>query len=103
MLTCYDARTGQQVYKNRLGGSNGFSASPVAADGRMYFAGEEGDIRVVKAGPEFKLLADNKMGEPCMATPAISNGMIFVRTQHCLYGIGRAQSTRANKRVGDAR
>jgi outer membrane protein assembly factor BamB len=95
MLTCYDARTGQQVYKNRLGGSNGFSASPIAADGRIYFTGEEGDIRVVKVGAEFQLLADNKMGEPCMATPAISNGMIFVRTQHCLFGIGREQSTRA--------
>jgi outer membrane protein assembly factor BamB len=67
----------------------------VAADGRIYFAGEEGDIKVVKAGPEFQLLAENKMGEPCMATPAISNGMIFVRTQHFLYGIGREQSTRA--------
>jgi outer membrane protein assembly factor BamB len=100
MLTCYDARTGQQVYKNRLGGSNGFSASPVAADGRIYLAGAEGDIRVVKAGAEFQLLADNKMGEPCMATPAISNGMIFVRTQHCLYGIGRAQSSRANRAAG---
>jgi outer membrane protein assembly factor BamB len=97
ILTCYDARTGKQVCKNRLGGSDGFSASPVAADGRIYFAGEEGDIRVVMAGPEFRLLADNKMGEPCMATPAISNGMIFVRTQHHLYGIGRTLAARTGK------
>jgi outer membrane protein assembly factor BamB len=89
ILTCYDARTGRQAYKQRLGGSSGYSASPVTADERLYFAGEDGNIRVVKAGPEFQLLADNKMGEPCMATPAISNGMILVRTQQHLYGIGR--------------
>ena len=91
VLACYEARTGREVYKARLGGSNGYSASPVAADGRLYFAGEDGDVRVVKAGPQYQLLADNKMKEPCMATPAISNGMIFIRTQHWLYGIGRQQ------------
>jgi outer membrane protein assembly factor BamB len=102
MLTCYEARTGQQVYKNRLGGSDGFSASPVAADGRIYFAGEDGSIRVVKAGPEFQLLVENKMGEPCMATPAISNGMIFVRTQHYLYGIGHTRAVGRNNAAESA-
>jgi len=91
VLACYEARTGREVYKSRLGGSNGYSASPVAADGRLYFAGEDGDVRVVKAGPQYELLADNKMKEPCMATPAISNGMIFIRTQHWMYGIGRTK------------
>jgi outer membrane protein assembly factor BamB len=91
VLACYEARTGREVYKERLGGLNGYSASPVAADGRLYFAGEDGDVRVVKAGPKYELLADNKMKDPCMATPAISNGMIFIRTQHWLYGIGRTQ------------
>jgi hypothetical protein len=91
VLACYEARTGREVYKTRLGGSNGYSASPVGADGRLYFAGEDGDVRVVKAGPRYQLLADNKMKDPCMATPAISNGMIFIRTQHWLYGIGRQQ------------
>jgi hypothetical protein len=60
----------------------------VAADGRIYFVGEEGDIYVVKAGPEFELLVVNKMGDPCLATPAISGGMIFIRSQHWLFGIG---------------
>ncbi len=91
VLACYEARTGREVYKTRLGGTNGYSASPVAADGRLYFAGEDGDVRVVKAGSQYQLLADNMMKEPCMATPAISNGMIFIRTQHWLYGIGRRQ------------
>jgi dipeptidyl aminopeptidase/acylaminoacyl peptidase len=87
-VTAYEAKTGKQIYQKRLGGSSGYSASPVAADGKLYFTGEDGTIRVVKAGPQFELLAANPMGDVCMATPAISDGMIFVRTQHFLFGIG---------------
>jgi outer membrane protein assembly factor BamB len=90
IVTCYHARTGKQIYKERLG-AGAYSASPVAADGKLYFTSEEGEVRVVKAGPEFALLAINPMGDPCMATPAISDGMIFVRTQHFVYGIGIAR------------
>jgi hypothetical protein len=90
MVTCYDAKTGKQVYKERLGGRGGYTASPVAADGRIYFASEESGVRVIQAGPTFKLLAVNLLGDPCMATPAIADGMIFVRTQHYLFGIGRS-------------
>jgi outer membrane protein assembly factor BamB len=89
IVTCYDAATGKQVYKERLGGGGGYTASPVAADGKIYFSSEEGVVRVVRAGPKFEVLAVNRLGEPCMATPAISDGMIFVRTQHHLFGIGR--------------
>jgi outer membrane protein assembly factor BamB len=92
MLACFEARTGKMLYKTRLGGD--YSASPVAADGRIYFPSEEGDIRVVQAGPEYHVLAVNKMSESCMATPAISDGMIFVRTQHFVYGIGRTEGTK---------
>jgi outer membrane protein assembly factor BamB len=88
ILTAYEARTGKEVYRQRLGGKGGYSASPVAADGRLYFTSEEGEIRVVSAGPEFELLALHTMDDACMATPAIADGMIFVRTQHTLYGIG---------------
>jgi outer membrane protein assembly factor BamB len=88
IVHCYEARTGKEVYRQRLGGSGGYSASPVAADGRIYFASEAGDIRVVRAGPAFELLAVNKMDEPCLATPAISGGKLFVRTQSHLYAIG---------------
>jgi outer membrane protein assembly factor BamB len=91
MLACFEARTGKMLYKNRLGGN--YSASPVAADGRIYFPSEEGDIRVVGAGPSYQVLATNKMDDACMATPAISDGMIFVRTQHFVYGIGRTEGT----------
>jgi len=89
VVTCFEAQTGKQIYKERLGSSGGYTASPVAADGKLYFAGEDGDVRVVRAGPKFELLSVNPLGEPCMATPAISDGMIFIRTQHHLFGIGR--------------
>jgi outer membrane protein assembly factor BamB len=89
-VTCYEAKTGKQVYRQRLGGAGGYTASPVAADGKLYFTSEESGVRVVQAGPKFKLLAVNEMGDACMATPAISDGMIFLRSQHYLFGIGRA-------------
>lgn len=89
LLNCYEARTGKTVYRERLGnGATGFTASAVAADGKLYFTGENGDIYVVQAGAEFKLLATNAMGETCMATPAISDGMLIVRTESHVYAIG---------------
>ena len=90
VFDCYNLQTGEEVYRQRLphqGG--GFSASPVAADGKIYLPGEDGDIFVVKAGPKFELLATNSMSELLMATPAISSGMMFVRTQHHVFAIGR--------------
>jgi hypothetical protein len=89
IVTCYEAQTGKQIYKERLGSSAGYTASPVAADGKLYFTSEESDVRVVRAGPKFELLAINPLGNPCVATPAISDRMIFIRTQHYLFGIGR--------------
>ena len=53
----------------------------------IYFTSEEGEIYVVKAGPEFELLATNSMNDVCMATPAIADGILFIRTQHHLYAI----------------
>jgi len=89
VLTCYEVATGKKLYTERLGGSGGYTASPVAADGKLYFTGEDGAVRVVQAGPAFKMLAKNELGEACLATPAISDGMLFVRTQRHLWGIGR--------------
>lgn len=88
-LTTYDARTGEQHYRLRLSDSQtaAYSASAVAAGGHVYFTSEEGDIRVVKAGPKYELLATNAMDEICMATPAISHGRLFVRTKGNLYCI----------------
>ncbi len=92
VIACYDARTGERIYQQRLGGkgsSYAFTASPVAADGRLYFTSEDGEIFVLKAGPDFEVIATNPMGEVCMATPAISEGMLIVRTLHHIYGIGK--------------
>ncbi len=93
ILTCYVAKTGEQLYKTRIneGKAGGFTASPVAADGKLFFTSEDGDIYVVKAGPEYRLLARNVMGEVCMSPPAISNGLFVVRAQHHVFGIGASK------------
>ena len=67
---------------------SGFSASPVAADGKIYLSNEDGDILVVAAGPTFKHIATNSMGEPLMATPALSGGVMYVRSASSLFAIG---------------
>jgi hypothetical protein len=74
------------VYQTRLP-TGAFSASPVAADGRLYFASETGDVHVLRAGAEYQLLTTNPMDEVVMATPAISDGLLVVRTQNHLVGI----------------
>ncbi len=96
VLTVYKPKTGERLYQQRIGDKGGaYSASPVAADGKVYFASEDGDVFVVKAGPKYELLAANPMGEVMMATPAISDGMIFVRGQNTLFCIAdqRAKSS----------
>ncbi|HKB00571.1 MAG TPA: PQQ-binding-like beta-propeller repeat protein [Gemmataceae bacterium] len=93
VVTCYEAATGMQVYRERIGGLS-YTASPVAADGRVYFVSEQGEVRVVRAGATFELLAVNDMGDVCMACPAISRGALFVRTQHALVALGGKSSAR---------
>jgi len=88
VLAAYDVRTGQRVYQERVAGGGSFSASPVAADGKLYLTSEDGDIHVVKAGPKYELLGTNAMGQVIMATPAISNGVIFVRGLKDVFAIG---------------
>ncbi len=93
ILTAYDAKTGAQVYRERVAGnaSVAFTASPVAADGKLYFPSEDGEVYVVKAGPKFELLATNPMGEVLMATPAIVDGTILFRGRHHLFAIKEAE------------
>ncbi len=92
ILSCYEARTGVLQYKERLpGGSLAFTASLVAADGKIYLTSETGEILVVKAGPEFEILATNEMNEICMATPAISEGTLFFRTRDHLVAVAVSQ------------
>jgi outer membrane protein assembly factor BamB len=86
VLSSYDAKTGALIYQQRLPSS--FSASPVAADGKLYLASEDGDIFVVKAGRQFELLQKNVMGQPLMATPALTQGMLIVRADDAIYALG---------------
>jgi len=88
-LDCYDFETGEQIYREKISHrGSGFSASPVAADGKLYFSSEDGDIFVVKAGPDFEEIAKNDMGELLMASPAISDKLLYIRAQNHLFAIG---------------
>lgn len=88
VVACYDARTGQEFYRERLGsGGMGFTASPVAAEGKLYYASEPGTVFIVRAGRTFELLGRNELGETCLATPALSEGTLFFRTRHHLVAI----------------
>jgi hypothetical protein len=69
-------------------GGSGFSASPVAADGRLYLSNEDGEILVIAAGRTFRQIAANPMGELLMATPALSDGVMYVRSASTLFAIG---------------
>jgi outer membrane protein assembly factor BamB len=89
VLSAYVATTGERVYQERVAGKGGaFSASPVAADGKLYLAGEDGEVFVVRAGRKPEWLATNPMGEVLMATPAISDGLVLVRGLKHLFAIG---------------
>jgi outer membrane protein assembly factor BamB len=88
ILTAYDAKTGERIYRQRVGGGGSFSASPIAADGRLYFSNEDGDVIVVRAGRKYEELAKNPMKEVIMSTPAISDGVIIIRTLGHVFGIG---------------
>jgi outer membrane protein assembly factor BamB len=91
VLGCYNARTGELIYEQRIADKGGsYSASPVAADGKLYLSSEDGEIFVIKTGPKYELLATNRMGEVLMATPAISDGMIFVRGRNHIFGIAES-------------
>jgi outer membrane protein assembly factor BamB len=90
ILTCYRLATGEVQYVDRIPHQgSGFSSSLVASDGRIYLSSEDGDIFVVRAGPRFELLGVNPVGQPLMATPAISSGMMFIRAEQDLFAIGR--------------
>ena len=86
ILTTYDAKTGERIYQERLA-AGGFSASPVAAGGKVYFTSEEGDVFVIRAGRQFERLATNVLGEISMATPAISRDLLILRTRTQLVAV----------------
>jgi outer membrane protein assembly factor BamB len=94
VLDAYDLLTGKEIYRQRLSlVGSGYSASPVAADGKIYLSNEDGEMLVVAAGPVFKLIGTNSMGEMLMATPALSEGVMYVRGLSTLFAIGRPPIT----------
>ncbi|MBI3414833.1 MAG: PQQ-binding-like beta-propeller repeat protein [Verrucomicrobia bacterium] len=89
VATCMKADTGELIWQERVGGN--FSASPVCAAGRIYFVGDNGETTVIEAGPEFRVLAKNPLGEKVQASPAISQGRFFLRTANNLYCLGESR------------
>ena len=89
-LTCHDARTGEEIYgKTRFPVGASFTSSPWAYNGRIFCLSEDGDTFVVQAGPEFKVIGTNRLEELCMASPAVAQGKLLLRTASKLYCIGK--------------
>ena len=88
VLTCFDARTGEIRYSERLASGQGYTASPVSDGRNLFFTSETGNVFVVPATPEFGVLRLNPLGETCLATPAIADGALYFRTRHHLIAIG---------------
>ena len=94
IVWCLDAKTGQEVYGQQRLKPGTYSASPVLADGKLYATNEDGLTSVVKAGPQFEILAENSLGEYTLSSPAVSDGQIFLRTSNHLYCIGKRAAAR---------
>jgi len=88
VLTTYQLSTGEKLYQTRLGGTTGFTSSPVAATDRLYITNEDGHTFVLAKGSEYKLLGENDIGETVMASAAISANVLYVRGRSHLFAIG---------------
>ena len=86
VASCYDATTGAQHWVERIG--RRYSSSIVNVGDLVYFLSDDGDTKVVRAGKTFDLVAENAIGEPCYASPAISRGQIFIRGERHLFCLG---------------
>jgi outer membrane protein assembly factor BamB len=89
VMFCYDVVTGAEVYGSRRVAPGTYSSSPILADGKIYVTSEDGLTSVVKAGPQFEVLAHNNLDDYTLSTPAIVNGQIFIRTDYALWAIGK--------------
>jgi outer membrane protein assembly factor BamB len=90
VLNVFDAKSGEKKYEARLAGAtSAFTSSPVANDGKVFIASEDGQVFVLEAGPKYQVLAMNEMSTPVLATPAISDGRLLLRTQDQMMAIGR--------------
>ena len=91
IVTCFEAASGKVMWQQRLGRPTreGFSASPIAVDGKIFFTNDDGRTFVVGAGPEFELLHTNDIGARTLASPALVDGRWYIRTENELLAIGR--------------
>ncbi len=87
VFRCLDAAGGKVLWRNRVRGE--YYASPVWANGRIYAVNQKGETTVLEAGPTFKVVASNALGEKCFASPAVAHGAIFLRTAAHLVRIGK--------------
>jgi outer membrane protein assembly factor BamB len=89
ILSAYEVATGKRLYQERLGVTNGsFTASPIAADGKLYLTSEDGDVFIVRAGPKYELIGKSAIGEVVMASPAVADGVLYFRGLKHLIAIG---------------
>lgn len=87
-IVCFEAETGKQLYSAKLGNTQSFIASPVASDGKLYIVDEQGTVYIIKDGISFKQIAEIPMNDICLTAPAITDNMIFFRTQKYLFAVG---------------
>lgn len=87
-LVAYEATTGEEIYRERVGSAESFTSSPIAADGRLLLTAEDGSTYVIRAGRTYELLGTNELDEIVMATPAISDGVLLVRGAKHLWALG---------------
>mgnify|MGYP001604982039 CR=1 FL=1 len=86
IVSCFDAKTGEVVYQERVGGNH--SASPVYADDKIYFLSESGETVIIESGPKFNVVTRNNVDEKCQASIAVSRKQIFIRSDKHLFCIG---------------
>lgn len=89
IINCLDPMTGKEIYNAKLGKVNFFAASPVASDGRIYVIDDQGTVYIIQDGDKFKEIAETSLTDVCMSSPAITDGMIYFRTQHYLMAVGK--------------
>src|SRR3972149_6037646 len=91
IMPCLNTRTGEEVWQERLPASGDYYASLIAAEDRVYALSEDGEATGGAPGPEYKVLSSNSLGERTMATPAVSDGEMFIRSDQTLFAIGSSR------------
>jgi outer membrane protein assembly factor BamB len=89
IVSCYDTKTSKQLWLKRIGGN--FWSSPICVDGKIYCADADGRVYVIRAGDKFEQLAENDLGQPVFATPAVAGGVIYWRTESHVISLGGSE------------